>query len=240
MVARTIRALIMAGGRSDRMRVTSGVHKALMPFRGQPLIAHNLHALMKEGFRDVVVATSPLNPEIDIYLSGAGLQLAESFSASLNWFKEETPLGTIGAAKLAAEGVDALLVINVDNLSTLPLGHFVEWHLQRSSDFTIASHTESFRIPFGQLVIQEDEVVAYLEKPAFPIPISSGTYVLGPKAIATIEPGIRFDIPRLFETAKLARLKVCAFSHNCPWIDINDEPALQRADTLFSRSDVRN
>jgi mannose-1-phosphate guanylyltransferase/phosphomannomutase len=227
----------MAGGRSERMRATSGVHKALMQVRGKSLIEWSLQTLIQEGFQDIVVSISADNSEIEQFLIGRGREIAEAADAKLITLKESIPLGTIGAVAIAIRGFDALLVVNVDNLTDLPLRRFVEFHLNSGSDLTIASHNEPFQIPFGQLVIENGEVLDYLEKPLLPISISSGTYVIGPNASELIEPGKRFDVTHLFRLAKANGLKVSAFEHTCFWIDINDEPALRKAECILAEKE---
>ena len=215
----------MAGGRSERMRATSGLHKALVEVDGKPLIEWNLQALIDEQFNDIVVAVGLHNPEIEKYLDGR---------PAIRIFREVTPLGTIGAARAVADGVDAVLVINVDNLTTLPLRRFVNHHRDSSAALTIATHTEPFQIPFGQLIIRKGEVEEYREKPYFPVQVSSGTYVLSATATALIEPERRFDITHLFAALKAQGAKICAFEHQSPWVDVNDEPARRRAEAVFA------
>jgi NDP-sugar pyrophosphorylase family protein len=77
-------------------------------------------------------------------------------------------------------------------------------------------------------------VQEYREKPAIPIAISSGTYVLDQNAVALIPPGARFDVTDLFLAVRTAGLPVAAFEHQSPWIDVNDEPALRRAEEMLS------
>ncbi len=229
----TYRALIMAGGLSQRMRATSSTHKALVRIGGKPLIERNLQTLFAEGFGDIVVAVSSHSPEIGAFVSGRGSELARSVGATLACLIETIPLGTVGAARIAAAGFDALLVVNVDNLTTLPLRQLVEHHRDTGAALTIASHQEPFQVPFGQLVIRDGEVLEYLEKPSFSIPISSGTYVLSPEAAQLIEPERRFDITDLFRVTKAKGLKVSAFQHDCAWVDVNDESSLRRAEAHF-------
>src|SRR5262245_23504016 len=91
------RALIMAGGRSQRMRATAGSsHKALVPILGVSLLERNLRHLLDEGFRDIVVAVSSNEPEIGRYLENSFRPPLEECGASLEILWEDTPLGTIG------------------------------------------------------------------------------------------------------------------------------------------------
>src|SRR5262245_13732898 len=182
-------ALIMAGGRSKRMRATAGPqHKALVDVRGMSLLERNLRMLLDQNVRDIVVAISTAEPAISQYLETSGRALVESLGAHLAILLERSPRGTIGVAREAIHGASTLLVVNVDNLTSLPLQRFVRFHQDRRAALTIATHQEPFQIPFGELVFNEDAVEEYIEKPVKPIWISSGTYMLSPDACEWIFP----------------------------------------------------
>jgi NDP-sugar pyrophosphorylase family protein len=82
-------------------------------------------------------------------------------------------------------------------------------------------------------------VVAYREKPNLSVPISSGTYVLGRRAIDRVPAGSRMDVPALVDTLLEAGEAVLAYPHQEPWIDINDEVALAHAQRLFAENGNR-
>ena len=234
-IPRRCRALVMAGGRSERMRASAGIHKAFATVHGRRLIDRNLDALFQHGFLDIAVAVGSHTPEIEADLTtGPAHALLAAAGASLEIIRETEPLGTIGAARLAIADADALLVVNVDNLTTLPLRAMVEHHWATQSDFTIASHAEPFRMPFGQLVIHDGAITEYREKPVIPVQVSSGLYVLGRQTAALIAPRTRVDIPALFDDAVRHRLSVRAFVHEDTWIDVNDAGDRSRAEHLFA------
>src|SRR5207249_1887943 len=104
---------------------------------------------------------------------------------------------TIGAAREAIAGAETLLVVNVDNLTSLSLGDFVAFHLEQDAALTIAAHEEHFQIPFGELNLSGHRVRGYMEKPVKPVWISSGTYVLSSAACEFIPQGQRTDVPQL-------------------------------------------
>src|SRR5690349_10402680 len=112
-------AVIMAGGRSERMRASFGPqHKALVPVLGVSMLERNLCKLLSAGFCDIIVAVSSQEPEIEDYVNTRGLDLARIRGATIECFKERQPLGTIGVARKFGDRSEALLVINVDNLTT--------------------------------------------------------------------------------------------------------------------------
>jgi NDP-sugar pyrophosphorylase family protein len=226
-----IRALIMAGGRSQRMRATAGpLHKALVQVSGIPLIERNLQVLLSQGFRDVVVAINEQERAIGDYVETRGVRLASASGAHLQTLWEQQPLGTIGAARLAMEAAQTLVVINVDNLTSLDLQRFAGYHVETGAAFTIATHEESFQIPFGELQLSGNRVDGYIEKAIKPIWISSGTYVVGREACEYIVAGQRTDVPQLVTRLLAAGKHVAAFRHQANWIDVNDANAIKRAE----------
>jgi mannose-1-phosphate guanylyltransferase/phosphomannomutase len=225
------RALIMAGGRSERMRATAGpLHKALVPVCGVTLIERNLRLLLDEGFQDIVVAISRAEPMIGDFLERHCQALVAPYGTRPQILWEDTPLGTIGAAREAIGTSDALLVVNVDNLTALVLRRLIDFHRQQHAALTIASHQEPFHIPFGELVLNDEKVEQYLEKPVKPIWISSGTYVVSPEACSLISANKRTDVPELVSALLAAKKRVAAFRHHSAWIDINDASAVQQAE----------
>lgn len=227
------KALVMAGGRSERMRVHGGPHKALVPVLGLTLLERNLRMLFSSGFRDVAVSVRADERPLLEYLENHAVSLAASYAATISPILEHQPLGTIGAARLVSLGSDdSLLVVNVDNLTSLDLRELVGYHEQRAAALTIASHTERFHIPFGELRVIDGSVDAYLEKPVIDVPISSGTYVLSARATSTIAPSGPTSLPELFERLRARGELVVAFLHDAPWIDVNDSAAVIRAEEL--------
>jgi NDP-sugar pyrophosphorylase family protein len=213
----------MAGGGSTRMRATMGpLHKALVPVSGVPLLDRNLRTLEAQGFSDIIVAVNVSEPDLGRHVTLRGRRVL--------W--EEVPLGTIGAARLAIGEADSLLIVNVDNLTSLSLNSLVNFHKEKEASMTIATHQEPFQIPFGELALTHETVDAYIEKPVKPVWISSGTYVLSPEACAMIPEGRRVDVPELVAILIAAGKQVAAFRHQSAWIDVNQADAIPRAEQI--------
>src|SRR5438874_6740191 len=84
MTSSPVAALIMAGGRSERMRAGgTGQHKGLRTVLGVPLIERNLRALLWFGFARLFVAINEHEKELGDWIGGRGRALAESESATL-------------------------------------------------------------------------------------------------------------------------------------------------------------
>jgi NDP-sugar pyrophosphorylase family protein len=229
MTAWKTAALIMAGGRSERMRAEGcGLHKGLRTVRGVPLIECNVRTLLGFGFSRIFVAVNRREEALLQWLE-------RSAPAPIEVLVEDQPLGTIGAAGSLPREVEDAVIVNVDNLTTLDLRAFAQFHREQGAAATIATHQHSFPMPFGMLEISGRRVTAYREKPKLPVTISSGLYVLGRRAIDRIRPGERVDVPALIESLLRSGEPVVAYPHEAPWIDVNDEAALADAERLFGR-----
>lgn len=237
MTSSSVAALIMAGGRSERMRAGGcGQHKGLRAVLGMPLIERNLRTLLFFGFRRLYVAINAEERGLAAWIGGPGQALAQAASATFESLVEREPRGTIGAVASLPRDVEDVVIVNVDNLTSLDLVKLAQAHREQRAAATIATHLQPFPIPFGMVELDGRRVVAYREKPALPVPISSGTYVLHRRAIDRVPPGRRMDVPALIEALLAAGEPVVAHPHEEAWIDVNDEAALDRAQGLLAKS----
>jgi NDP-sugar pyrophosphorylase family protein len=228
-------ALIMAGGSSERMRASGcKTHKALRTIHGISLLQRNLETLFFHGFQDVSIAVNQTEEQLFSAVDALG-SLAAEYHAVLRTIREQRPLGTIGAARFMTHLAENVLVVNVDNLTDLDLRAFFEFHVQNQAALTVASHLESFRIPFGQLEISGSRVIAYKEKPSFPVTISSGVYALNRRAMSAIPANEKTHAPDLINWLMQSGELVCCFHHDAWWIDVNDETALAQAEVALAR-----
>src|SRR5215467_2502326 len=120
-------AIIMAGGKSLRMRESlGGEHKALVKVLGVPMLERNLLALLSHGFREIFLAVNAKEESVLAFARARATQLARACNAELKLMLEKQPLGTIGAAAKVRTTSEDLVVVNVDNLTTLDLTAFLK------------------------------------------------------------------------------------------------------------------
>ncbi|MDB5127436.1 sugar phosphate nucleotidyltransferase [Mucilaginibacter sp.] len=225
--------LIMAGGQSSRMRNSTNLstHKALVTVFNIPLIELNLLYAYVYKFNKIWISVAAAEAGLIAHINRLQATYKRKLNVDIEVIVEQQPLGTIGAAQFVNIGDEDLLVLNVDNLLNLDLTALMQSHVRAEAVMTIASHHEPFQIPFGQLVVKEDMVVDYLEKPEQKILVSSGTYVLGSTARDMINQKYnhkRIDIPQFGKDLIAQGLKVHSFFHSSIWSDINDKDTLQR------------
>jgi NDP-mannose synthase len=225
----------MAGGRGERMRAAGRpVPKPLVAIRGVPLLERNLVTLLFAGFRDLIVAVPSHTPRIGEFVATRGRALAGVLGAEIRLLEETRPLGNIGAAAEVGSCDPELLVVYADNLSALALDAMLEHHRRTRAALTTAVHLEAFRMPFGAVEIRDGMLIGYQEKPELRIQVSSGYYVLGPAAIAALPHGERIEVSALVNQLLRTGERVAAYSHDAPWIDVNDDDAVSRAEALVA------
>jgi NDP-sugar pyrophosphorylase family protein len=237
-----VKAVVLVGGEGTRLRpLTFTTPKPLLPVGGRPLIERQLVWLAANNVDEVVLSLG--------YLPDAFVEHfpSDRFGAiRLVYAVEAEPLGTAGAIRFAVEqaGFDERVVVcNGDVLTTLDLGAFVAFHVDRGAAATIHLSQVADPSAFGAVPTYPDgEVQGFVEKPApgsAPTDwINAGTYVLEPEVLASIPPGVAVSIerktfPRLLEH----RGKVYALGTDDYWLDVGTPQAYldAHADVLAGR-----
>ena len=120
-----MKAVVMAGGEGTRLRpLTSNQPKPMVPIVGKPCMEHIVELLREHGFEDVIVTVAFLPQAIRSYF-GDG----ETLGLNIEYSVEESPLGTAGSVRLAADKLDdTFLVISGDALCDFDLGKLVKFH----------------------------------------------------------------------------------------------------------------
>ncbi|MFF5211364.1 sugar phosphate nucleotidyltransferase [Streptosporangium sp. NPDC000396] len=228
-----LEAILLVGGQGTRLRpLTLGTPKPLLPTAGVPFLAHQLARARSFGVRRIVFATS-YRAEMFSEAFGDG----SGFGLSLEYMTEETPLGTGGAIRNAAEaltcGPDApVLVLNGDILSGHDIGDQVALHVGRQAAVTL--HLTEVEDPtrFGCVPTDaEGRVTAFLEKTPNPVTnrINAGCYVFTRSVIDSIPAGEvvsveRETFPGLIESGAL----VLGYADASYWLDVGTPAAFVR------------
>ncbi|MFB9721902.1 sugar phosphate nucleotidyltransferase [Planobispora longispora] len=227
---RELEAVLLVGGQGTRLRpLTIGTPKPLLPTAGVPFLAHQLARARSFGVRRVVFATS-YRAEMFSDAFGDG----SAFGLSLVYMTEETPLGTGGAIRNAAEaltcGPDApVLVLNGDILSGHDIGDQVARHVAREAALTLHLTEVDDPSRFG-CVPTDDEgwVTAFLEKTPNPVTnrINAGCYVFTRSVIDTIPEGEVVSVEReTFPGLIEAGARVLGYPDASYWLDVGTPAA---------------
>jgi mannose-1-phosphate guanylyltransferase/phosphomannomutase len=193
-----VKAVVMAGGEGTRLRpLTSNQPKPMVPVVGKPCMEHILELLRTHGFGDVIVTVAFLPQAIRGYFgNGDALGIDVSYSV------EESPLGTAGSVRLAADKLDEpFLVISGDAVCDLDLTKLVEFHQGRGAAVTIGLKSVPNPLEFGIVVTDQDgRIERFLEKPSwsqvFSDTINTGIYVVDPEVLNHVPTDRPYDFSK--------------------------------------------
>jgi mannose-1-phosphate guanylyltransferase/phosphomannomutase len=188
----------MAGGEGTRLRpLTSNQPKPMVPIVGKPCMEHILELLRDHGFEDIVVTLAFLPQSIRSYF-GDG----ETLGLRVEYSVEESPLGTAGSVRLAADHLDdTVLIISGDALCDIDLGELWAAHKDTGAAVTIGLKSVDNPLEFGIVVTDADgRIERFLEKPSwgqvFSDTINTGIYVLEPEVLRHVPTDRPFDFSK--------------------------------------------
>ena len=216
-----MQALVLAGGEGTRLRpLTLTVPKPVMPLAGRPFLSFMLDWLRGHGVDDVLLSCGFLAHAVEDVLGD------EYEGMQLRYVHEDSPLGTAGPMRLAAdEGLlaERLLVLNGDVLTDMDLSAQIAFHEQKDAKATLALIAVDDTSSYGVVPTHDDgRVEAFLEKSSGPAPtnrINAGAYVLERSVVDLIPAGRSVSFEREIFPA-LVDNGLYGFHQEGYWIDI--------------------
>lgn len=225
-----LRALLMAGGKGERLRpMTLTTPKPLLQIGGKAIIDYNVEALAAAGVRDITVSTRYLADALDAHFAQpvAGVRVRT--------VRESEPLGTIGAASLiewAAEG--DTLVMNSDLLTTISFEEMYLHHRDENADITIAAIPYTVSVPYAILTTDGTaRVTGIEEKPSYSHYANAGIYIMRNAVLRTVPAATRTDATDLIERCIADGGRVTYYPIRGTWIDIGSPTDFRQASELM-------
>jgi NDP-sugar pyrophosphorylase family protein len=228
------RAVILAGGKGSRLGpYTTVLPKPLLPVGDRAILDVVMHQLRDLGFTDVTLAVGYL-----AHLVRAVMGDGSKWGVNIDYQEESEPLGTVGPLADVEDLDDSFLVMNGDVLTTLDYSEFMDLHRESGNVLTIASHSRVVRTDYGVLHLDGEAgrtrvVTGFQEKPEIPYTVSMGVYVLEPRALEFIEPGVYLDLPDLVLKLIAAGESVGSYLFEGYWLDIGRHEDYERAIAEF-------
>jgi mannose-1-phosphate guanylyltransferase len=223
-------AVILVGGLGTRLRpLTDRTRKDMLPLVDRPQLAYTFEHLRRFGVRRAIVSCGYLPTQIEEHF---GTRYGE---LELEYRIEEEPLGTGGAIRFAAEGIEEpFLALNGDSLRETDLEALIGFHRERKARATILLTPVEDPSRYGLVRVNGHGCVrSFLEKPR---PeeidtnlINAGMYVLEPDVLELIPPGRPVSIerevfPRLVEDESVFGLALPGY-----WLDVGTPDAYLQA-----------
>jgi len=229
-------AVILAGGKGTRLHpFTVSIPKPLLPLGSVSILEIVLGQLARAGVTRVVITLGHL-PHLFAACIGSG----ERFGLTIDYCREDVPLGTAGSLRAVTDPPADLMVMNGDLLTTLDYGALVRAHREAGAAATIAVHRRSMYVDYGVIETTDGgELDRYIEKPSLPYLVSMGINVLSRDSLSLIPPDQRFDMPQLMQAVKNSGRKVLCHESDCYWQDIGRLDDYERASADFDANPAR-
>jgi mannose-1-phosphate guanylyltransferase len=223
------RAVVMAGGRGDRLAsMGADVPKALLPVGdGLRLIDLVFDQLRTAGIDRVTLALCHRADEVTAAVHDG------THGFDLDIVVEPEPLGTAGALALVAPA-STCLVVNCDVITDLALTDLAATHRAARNDLTIAAHRSRSRSEFGVLEVDDPDaararLTAWVEKPEQVQLRNMGIYVLEP-AVAALLDGGPTGMDVLVQRSLDAGLRAGVHAWDGAWLDAGSHDGIARID----------
>lgn len=227
-----MRAIIMAGGKGERLRpYTTVIPKPLMPIGDVAILEVVILQLKKSGFDRITITVNYLGKLIEAYV-GDGSR----FGIPIDFIYEEKPLSTIGPLAFIKDLKETFLVMNGDILSDIDFTKLISFHKEKNAKATIATYERDLRIDFGVLQYDsERKLNGFIEKPEYHYDVSMGIYMFEPTILEYITTGKPYGLDSLVLDMIKKDDKVYSYNFNGYWLDIGRPDDYEIAIEKFKR-----
>ena len=170
-----ITALIMAGGRGERLKpLTDTLPKPMLLIGDKPIIEHNIDRLISFGVKNFYISVRYFKESIISYLGDGS-----SKGVKISYIEETNPLGTIGSiTKLDNINHEDILVMNSDILTNIDFEDFYNSYKNQNSDMMLASIPYVVAIPYAVLTTKDQFIQNFEEKPTYTYYSNGGIYLM--------------------------------------------------------------
>lgn len=208
-------AVLLAGGHGEGDEIP-----ALSRIRGEPLISRTIQHLLGAGIRSFVVLAGEHESAIRSVV-GEGRRLG----TRIDYVREDRPLGTAGALKLAEPllGGGSFLLVHADVLTNIDIESFINFHMRENTLATIAVKPRQSERQYGKVLLEGNRIIDFIEEgdnQGISI-VNTGVYLFRPEVLNLIAS----DGPSHLETDVFPRLagmrELGAFLFQGIWFDVS-------------------
>jgi len=221
-----LRAVIMAGGKGERLRpLTENTPKPMLPLGDKPIIEHNIDRLISFGIDTITISVRYLSDQIINYFGNGS-----SKGITINYIEEDEPLGTIGClSQIGKIDHEAILVLNSDVFTNINFEDFYLTFEDENADMAVASIPYSVDIPYAIMELNDNCITSFKEKPKNTYYANAGIYLIKKESLAHIPKNTFFNATDLMDaimarTGKLIHSPITGY-----WIDIGKHDDYNKA-----------
>lgn len=221
-----IDAVIMAGGKGERLRpLTETTPKPLLKVGDTPIIERNINRLAQYGIDDIVISVNYLGAQLEDYF-GDGSQKG----ISINYVREDKPLGTLGSISLTDEFEnDYVLIMNSDLLTNIDFESFFADFIESEADLSILSIPYKVDIPYAVFDLEDGKINGLKEKPRYTYYSNGGIYLIHKKNLQHIPKGVFYNATDLIEDIINKGGHVRSYPLVDYWLDIGNHDDFKKA-----------
>ncbi len=217
-------AVVLAAGEGERLRpLTHNRPKPLLPAGNRPIIDHVLDSLIDAGIEEIHVVVGYKNTRVQDHVGSTYR------SASINYVRQETQLGS-GHALLQAEDVveGSFVVVNGDQIVASEIvTEVVDAHTDTNAQATLAVLDDSRAQAYDGVDVEDGRIVDVAEGPDIPADygLNAGVYAFEPSVFEAIRTASSGDgtrtLPGAIETMLDSEQPIRAVETEGLWVDAN-------------------
>jgi len=200
------------------------VPKPMLPVGGRPLLEFIIGQLRGIGIRHVNVATNYLAEKIEDHFGNG-----DGFGVTINYVRENAPLGTGGALGLLGEQADPMLVINGDILTEVDYRAMFAYHREHVAEMTVAVRRYAVQVPYGVVECEGPRVRGLREKPELVFFVNAGIYLVEPSVVQLVPNNEHMNMTDLIGQLIASGKTVVSFPVCEYWLDVGHHTDYARA-----------
>lgn len=228
-----VSALIMAGGKGERLRpYTDHVPKPMLKIGDKPIIEYTIDRLISFGISEIFISVEYLKEQIISYFGDGS-----SKGIHVHYIEESKPLGTLGALALTPEIIhEDILVINSDLLTNIDLEDFFRVYKTEGAAMGVASIPYQVNVPYAVLETKQNHVLSFVEKPSFTYFSNGGIYFMKSSLKTNFTKGNFYNATDMMdniisdESKKLVHYPILGY-----WLDIG-----RHQDFIKAQEDIKH
>lgn len=225
-----MKAVILAGGLGTRLKpFTEVIPKPLLPIGESSVLEIQILSLKKHSVKEIFVASNYMSEYVKAFL-GDG----KKYGITINFSKEEKPLGTCGPVTLLKNKLtEPFFLINGDILTTLDFSKVYQFALTVDANLVVVTKKIDTPFHFGKVVSQGDYIIDVQEKTDVTFEILAGIYILKPVLFDMIPPDTYYGIDFLIKDMLFKKMRVAKYLMSEYWLDIGQISDYKQAQEAY-------
>lgn len=225
-----LHAVIMAGGRGERLRpLTDHTPKSMLPLGDKPIIEHNIDRIVSFGIEAITISVRYLSDQIINYFGDGSAK-----GITIQYIEEDEPLGTIGSlAQINKIEHEAILVLNSDVFTNIDFEDFYMTFENANADMAVASIPYSVDIPYAIMELDDNCITSFREKPKNTYYANAGIYLIKKKSLTLIPKNSFFNATDLMASIIANHGKLIHSPITGYWIDIGKHDDYNKAKEII-------